>query len=150
MKFFSAKRGFTFVEILVVLGVIGLLTGLAIPFYQTFYIDSQLDNTTSELIQTLRRAQLKAMASEDDQTFGVHLEQRRFVLFKGSTYNPSDSYNEVNQLPNTLTLTSGVGPNVVFNQLKGTTTNIGNITISSVNNRSQIISINEVGRINVL
>lgn len=150
MKFFLAKRGFTFVEILVVLGVIGLLTGLAIPFYQTFYIDSQLDNTTSELIQTLRRAQLKAMASEDDQTFGVHLEQRRFVLFKGSTYNPSDSYNEATQLPNTLTLTSGVGPNIVFNQLKGTTINIGNITISSVNNRSQIISINEVGRINVL
>jgi len=149
MKFLLPKRGFTFVEVLVSLGIIGLLIGLAIPFYQTFYLSSQLDNTTSELIQTLRKAQLKAMASEGDQAFGVRLEQRRFILFRGF-YNPSDSYNEITQLPNTLTLTSSVGQDVVFNELKGTTFNIGTITISLSGNRSRKISIiNQLGTIDV-
>ena len=150
MKFFLNKSGFTFVEVLITLGIIGFLIGLAIPFYQTFYISNQLDNTSTELIQTLRRAQLKAMASEEYQTFGVHLEQRKFVLFKGTSYNPNDSYNEFTELPNTLTLTANTGPEVFFNYLKGETTNTATIIITSSNNRSQTLSINEVGKINVL
>jgi len=149
MKILLTKRGFTLVEVLVSLGIIGLLIGLAIPFYQTFYLSSQLDNTTSELIQTLRKAQLKAMASEGDQPFGVHLEQRRFILFKGF-YNPSDNYNEIFDLPNTVLISSGVGQNVIFNQLKGTTSNLITITINSSNNRSRNISIiNQLGKIDV-
>ena len=74
----------------------------------------------------------------------------RVVLFKGTSYNPNDSYNEFTELPNTLTLTANTGPEVFFNHLKGETTNTGTIIITSSNNRSQTISINEVGKINVL
>lgn len=149
MKIFLPKRGFTFVEVLISLGIIGLLVGLAIPFYQTFYLSSQLDNTTSELVQTLRDAQQKAMASESGQAFGVRLEQRRFILFR-EFYNPSDSYNEITNLPNTVWISSGVGQNIVFNQLKGTTSNLISITIKSSGNRSRNISIiNQMGKIDV-
>lgn len=149
MKFLLTKRGFTLVEVLISLGIIGLLIGLAIPFYQTFYLSSQLDNTTSELIQTLRKAQLKAMASEGSQAFGVHLEQRRFILFR-EFYNPSDTYNEIFDLPNTVWISSGAGQNVIFNQLKGTTSDLITITINSSNNRLRNISIiNQIGKIDV-
>jgi len=144
------ERGFTLIETLIVLAVIAVMAVLSVPYYQSFQIRTQLDDKAEEVVQTLRKAQSKAMAIEDDQVFGVHFESNKFVLFKNTPYNPNDPDNEITDLPSTLLISfnlNGGGSEIVFDKLKGTTANYGIVTISSVNNESRAISISKIGKI---
>lgn len=140
-------NGFTFTEVLVVIGILGIIAGLGIPFYQSFQVTSDLNNTTQEIIQTLRRAQSKAMSSEFYSPYGVYFENKKFVLFQGSAYNPVDPLNETVTLSNVLSISSGPGPEIVFSQVQGITADTGLITIST-SRESKIIDINEMGVVN--
>ena len=146
------KKAFTLIETLIILAIIAVMAVLSVPFYQSFQIRTQLDDNGEEIVQTLRRAQSKAMAIEDDQVFSVHFESNKFVLFKNTPYNPNDPDNEITDLPLTLSISinlNGGGSDVVFDKLKGTTVNYGTVTISSVNNESRTISISKSGKIEV-
>ena len=142
--------GFTLIETLTILAIIAVMAVLSVPFYQSFQIRTQLDDNGEEIVQTLRRAQSKAMAIEDDQVFSVHFESNKFVLFKNTPYNPNDQDNEITDLPSTLSISvnlNGGGNDLVFDKLKGTTSNYGTATISSVNNESRTINISKIGKI---
>jgi len=144
--------GFTLIETLLVLTIIAVMAVLSVPFYQSFQIRTQLDDRSEEIVQSLRKAQSKAMAVEDDKVFGVHFENNKFVLFKNTPYNPDDPDNEITDLPATLSISfnlNGGGSEVVFDKLKGTTANDGTVSISSVNNESRTINVSQVGKIEV-
>ena len=59
-------KGFTFVEFLLVMTIIVVLLALTIPLGIRFYKSQQLDATTEEVIQSLRRAQLKSMSQAEE------------------------------------------------------------------------------------
>lgn len=139
------SRGFTFLEVLVVLGVLGVLVGLAIPFYQSFQVDSRLDDTAHEVVQTLRIAQSKAMASESFSAHGVHFEAQRFILFRGDTYAVDDPFNEVTDVVQPLSISSG---DIVFDSVYGTT-GADIITISTITGRTRAVTINTLGVVDV-
>lgn len=145
MQLFRIRGGFTFVEVLVVIALLIGITGLAIPFYQSFQVGSQLDNTTQELNQTLRRAQAKAMAAEDFSAFGVHFETGSFTIFKGVSYIPGDIMNEVILYPSVITITPAIGSDAVFSSVSGETVNAGTIIITATNGASRTIIINDLG-----
>ena len=144
------KNSFTLIEVLIVLAIIALVAVLSVPFYQSFQVRTQLDDQATEIAETLRKAQSKAMASEDNQSFGVHFESDKFVLFEGTSYDSNDSNNEVFDLPNTLSLSinlNGGGSDVVFDKVKGTTSDNGTLSLSSVNNETRTIEISPAGKI---
>ena len=89
------KNGFTFVELVLIIGILALLIVASLPLAINFYRTRQLDVYENGIAQALRRAQLKAMSAENDSSFGVYIEQGRYVLFRGDFYLPEDSYNEV-------------------------------------------------------
>lgn len=146
----SITSGFTMVEILVVIALLGILVGLSIPFYQSFQVSSQLDTTAFEIVQTLRLAQAKAITGENDENFGVHFESQKFVLFKGSIYQSADSANEVTEIPKTLNVFTSFGQNIIFSRIKGETSPGGTVTIRSDINESKTIQINVKGNIDQL
>jgi len=149
MKLFHIRGGFTFMEVLIVIALLVGMTGLAIPFYQSFQVGSQLDNTTQELSQTLRRAQAKAMAVESLSAFGVHFESESFTVFEGTSYIPGDPINEVIPFTSAITITPAMGSEVVFSSLYGETTHAGTITIIASNGASRILTINDLGVVDV-
>jgi len=143
------KKGFTLIETLIVIAIIGILAVFSVPFYYSFQTRSQLDSTLPEIVQTLRRAQSRAMDREDEKDFGVHFESDKFVLFRDAPYDPGDTYNEVFDLPASLEIynisLSGGGSEVVFNKLKGDTENYGNVSLRIKNGDSKTILINKEG-----
>jgi len=149
MKSFRIQGGFTFVEVLVVIALLVGLTGLAIPFYQSFQVGSQLDNTTQELSQTLRLAQAQAMATESLSAFGVHFESESFTIFKGVTYVSGDPINEVIPFTSAITITPSMGSEVVFSSLHGETGNAGTIAVAASNGSSRTLIINDLGVVDV-
>jgi len=148
LKKSNVKRGFTLVEVMIVIGVLGIITGLAIPFYQSFQISSALDNAGQEITQALRTAQSRAMSSQGLSSHGVHFDINRFVVFKGDIYSPVDPDNEFFEVANTVDITSSGSSNIVFSVGEGLSDSQPVITITSSNNESHSISINNLGRIN--
>lgn len=138
------QSGFTFIEVLLVIGLLGLLAALAIPFYQSFQVTSELDNTTHEIISTLREAQSKAMASQGWQAWGVHFANREFILFQGSAYNPADPVNRATAVPGVLSI-DAEHKDVIFSAVNGTTSTMGKIGIRATSGRSHYLIINELG-----
>lgn len=142
-------KAFTLIEILLVVIILAVLTSLAIPVSVNFYKTQQLDVNVKGVVQSLRRAQLKAMSIESDSIFGVYLTNDSYILFKGSSFDTRDiSYDEVFDLPQVITV-SGI-QEIAFSKFEGVPVGAltGDIILNS-NGDSRIININEIGRINL-
>lgn len=131
-------RGFTLMEMIIVLAVIALMTAAITPFYRTFYLGQQLDSTTDELVSNLRRAQTKAIISEEDARWGIRWGTGVYIIF-----NENDpSLDEEVDYPDNITIQAP--GDIIFDQLTGTTSTTGEITL----NQTEIINLNAQGRIN--
>lgn len=99
-KIFIFAKGFTLLEILLVIGIISILLILVVPISLGFYKNQEIETQTQFLIQTLRRAQLEAMSGELDSSFGVSISSQNYTLFKGNSYMSRDArYDEIFDLP---------------------------------------------------
>ncbi|MDD5040218.1 MAG: type II secretion system protein [Patescibacteria group bacterium] len=141
----SRNAAFTLVEVLVVIAILGMIVGLAIPFYQSFQSDSEVDNRTAEIVQALRHAQVRAMASEALSAWGVYFATHEYVTFRGAVYSPADPMNERVEVDQPLSITTGAGSAVVFSPVAGTATGAGAIVIESSTGASRTITINGIG-----
>lgn len=139
-------RGFTLVELMMVIAILVLLITVSLPLAINFYKTRTLDVYEQGFVQALRRAQLKAMSVEADFSFGVYIGSDQYVLFRGNSYLARDiAYDEVFDLPDNL-LVQGLSE-IVFSKLRGIPSNTGDITLT-INNQTETININEMGRIN--
>jgi prepilin-type N-terminal cleavage/methylation domain-containing protein len=139
--------GFTLLEILLVIGIVSILLVTTVPIGLDFFRNQQLGTQTQFLIQTLRRAQIKAMSVELDSSFGVYISNHNYTLFKGNSYLSRDNqYDEVFNLSEIIN-PSGV-LEVVFSKFEAKPSATGNIILSS-NSSTETININEMGRINL-
>ena len=135
------KRGFTLLEMILVLAVIAVVSGILLGAFASFREASQLTETHSSIIGILKDARSRTLASKGNSNHGVHFEEIKTVLFKGSTYSSSDPSNEIYLLPagikiSSINLTGGAA-DTVFTRLLGTTTASGKITITSKRDSGQ-------------
>jgi len=92
-------KGFTLFEVLITFGILAFLVGF-VSFGLDFYKRQELENQTNNLLETLRRAQFKAISVESDSSYGVYLANDNYTLFKGESFSQRDSqFDEVFDLP---------------------------------------------------
>ena len=144
---FQKNGGFTFIEILLVVALIGITAGISIPVYQSFQTRSDLDISGTTIAQTLRRAQLLSQAVEGDISWGVNVAVGSITLFKGESFSSRDAeFDEVFSVPTSISV-SGL-QEIVFEKFTGEPQNTGTTTLTSVNNEKRSININSKGTIN--
>lgn len=146
------RLGFTFIELLIVLGIMSIIALVALPFFSNSISRNDLQTSAWQLANDLRRARSAAMAAQSNSAWSVHLQSDRHVLFVGTTYNASDPNNLITLLPATITLSAitlnGGGSDVRFSKIKGQTTDFGTITILDNNSgQSLVVSVNAAGHI---
>ncbi|EKE15716.1 MAG: hypothetical protein ACD_11C00108G0010 [uncultured bacterium] len=138
------KKGFTLVEILLVIGIISLISGISIPVYQSFQTKNNLDVAVDNAVQALRRAQMLSQAVNGDSNWGVKFQSGSMVLFKGASYATRDAnYDEIFDLPTTIVASNLT--EIVFAKFTGFPTATGTTTLTTINNDSDQIIINEKG-----
>jgi len=145
-------KGFTLFEILLIISIIFFLAALVLPISLSFYSNQQMQANGQQILQTLRRAQVKAMAVEADSTFGVYFDNtnKKYILFKGNSYKEigrDAQYDEVFELPKTIMISGLL--EVVFSKLEGKPVPIGGDIALTSGGLIQVININEIGRINL-
>lgn len=143
LNLLKKKVGFTLIEMLLVMALMGIIVALTAPIYSTFQTKSDLDLAVESLKTAAYRAQTLSRNMTEDDTWGVHIQNEDIILFKGSSYSLSDpNFDEITKM-STRVVTSGT-TDIVFNKLTGTPQNIANIELS-IDNETKTLTINEKG-----
>jgi prepilin-type N-terminal cleavage/methylation domain-containing protein len=132
----SNKKGFTLIELLIVLGIATIIFGLSVLAVLNIQRGQILENNAWLVVSFLRQAQNQAIngVSVDginQVNFGIHFDpvNRRYILFQGNSYNPTDPYNFVQEIPQGLDLVLDLPAdnNVIFNKITGKIVNYDGI-----------------------
>jgi len=126
--------------------VIGIITGISAPVYQSFQNRNNIDIAAASVAQSLRRAEVLATAVDGDVAWGVDIRPGSITLFKGSSYAGRDTaFDEVYDFPQSIT-SSGLAQ-VVFARFSGAPQTTGTITLTNSNTETRTITINAKGTI---
>ena len=141
------NKGFTLLEVLLSVAVIGILAGAGVPIYQTLQNRNDMDIVVSSFAQSLRRAQLLSQAVANDTTWGVRIRPGFIILFQGQNFMGRDpNFDEEISIPPSIRI-SGT-PEIVFNKFTGIPQTAGTLTLTSVNNETETLTINTKGTVN--
>jgi len=148
-----ARQGFTLIETLIVISVVILIVSLALFSYRYFEKKTELETITQKIVATLKLAQTKTLASENNSQYGVHFENNQYILFSGDTYQVDAPDKTTYSLPSRLEINdlslNGGGSNVVFQRINGQTDQNGTISLRMINEptKLEIINIHPSGQI---
>lgn len=152
----SAKRlGFTLVELLIVIGIGVIITASAMPIYSNFQSGTQVNESATQLLQTVRLAKMRSEQRVNNSAHGVRFFQTQnqdsYVLYQGASYVTRDAaYDRRVVLDNVLNLTSSGGLDISFQPGSGVPSASSMITITHSVHGSQTIQIHENGLIELV
>lgn len=130
------KKGFTLTEILIVVAILAVIVTIVASAFSKFNNNQSLSGALGEVTSTLNEARANTLASFDNESYGVHFQTDKVVLFKGSSYSSSDPDNEDIIISSKISISNisliGGGSDVVFKRLSGKTDQNGTITLSLI------------------
>ena len=128
-----SPRGFTALELLIVIAIMAILLAVIIPSFLNFRRSSLLNTETQELVTVINRARLLSVSSKNDERFGIHFEAGGVTLFQGATYTVGAGTNEVHTFNPAVTLSSiainGGGSELLFEKVTGATSQNATTTL---------------------
>jgi len=138
------KKGFSLVEILVIMGVLGIVIAASVPAFIFFRRQSDLGNNAEKILNVLKLAQSRTLASEktsapeDPGRYGVYFDNsaspNSYVFFKGVDFASRDmAFDKTYTLPQELEIYNidllGGSNEVVFERLTGFTPQEGTVSL---------------------
>ena len=131
------SRGFTLLELIIVLAVVALLSFTTAPLGLQFYYSQNINGIRSTLGDTLARARSMSLVQQNDTSYGVALinvpaTTTAYVLYQGPTYATRvASADLVTYLVSGVSLTfPGTVTEINFGKHTGTPTATGTISVS--------------------
>ena len=132
----TLRKGFTLVEILLVLGIVSVVGGISVPLYREFQIRNDLNLAMEQTVQGLRRAQILSQAAQNDDEWGFYVPAG--TLYKGRSYETRDvAYDEVYPMPSNIGTTGLL--EVSYAKTSGKANDTGTITLHAANDETRSI-----------
>lgn len=133
-------RGFSLIELLLVIAIIAVVAVTTVPFLSNFYLRTNLDTTRDVLVSSIRKAQSYAMDGKDGAAWGICLSGSSIRVFETSCTSPA--IKEDYSIPGNISLT-GL-PTTTFSSGRGEPSATFSAQVTSgVNLR--IVQINSAG-----
>lgn len=135
-KSYQLHRGFTLLEMLLVMGVLIALAAISMPMYNGYRTTVEAEEEIGKIRSTLRSAQGKASAFEENSQWGVRFTNPAsgvapfYEFFQGASY--PGTIKETTYLSPRLMFqspSSGTTQDVVFEKRSGKSTSVATITI---------------------
>jgi prepilin-type N-terminal cleavage/methylation domain-containing protein len=146
---FKKQKGFTLVEILLVVGLFGFLAGISIPVYSGFIDRSNLSSSVDVTQAAILRARKYAQTQRNNSNWGVYYQTGQIIVFAGDSFDTRDTaLDEVTNIPETMGLSVDSDREVVFEQISGTPLSNGaRIEFESPLQNTNTISIDPDGEV---
>ncbi|MFH1522569.1 MAG: GxxExxY protein [Patescibacteria group bacterium] len=152
--------GFTLIELLIVISITSILMVAAIPIYGNLQVTTQLNENTSQIIQSIRTARVRSVAGYNNSEHGVYFEinffgNDKYILYQGPSYLlRSSAYDKENILDKALSfntigfiLSNGKDVDINFSKGLGMSNNAGDIILTHDVDGDRNITVNEYGKI---
>lgn len=134
------KNGFTLIEIVMIVGIIGVLAAITVAGLISLRNNTDIDGATAQVISALELARSRAEASLNEESYGVHFEADSYTIFVGTTYDSAAASNETTNLNNKLEFANislnGGGSDIVFDKLTATTSQSGTLDLRKITDTS--------------
>lgn len=152
-------RGFTLVELIVVIGLGLVLVVLAIPIYGKLQISTQLGEQSALVTQTLRSVRERAVAGYNNSAHGVffHLDpvgEDSYISYQGSSYvTRNTAYDQTKTMSSALSFQNagfiliGTDVDVNFSKTLGVPNNIGTLFINHSVSGQRSVTVNSFGAV---
>ncbi len=138
--------GFTLIEIMLSVALIGVLAGLSVSVYYSLQIENDLDIAANAVSQSLRRAQILSRAVAGDANWGVKAQSGGVILFKGASYAGRDAaFDETFETASGVVF-SGL-QEIVFSRLLGEPQTTGTTTLTASSGETRSVFINSKGAV---
>lgn len=147
MHFQNARCGFTLMEIMIVLAIMLILAAASAPFYSFFQSFGALNSSKQEVLENIRLTRSKALAGENNSSFGVYFSSNKYTIYQGDSYVARDqSQDFINELPAGISF-SGLSE-IRFTLKTGLPSIAGTLTMTNASdNSTSSISVNSAGLI---
>jgi prepilin-type N-terminal cleavage/methylation domain-containing protein len=151
----DGQRGFTLVELMVIIAIIGIISTMATPLFMTFLRAMETRGASQELATLLNQA--KQLAISTNCPYRLEIDTVNNQLRFASKKDPITGVCTTNtwtgegyrRLENQARLSNTNRPSYAFNHL-GTTPDTGTITVQdSKSNSSLNVVISSMGRIRI-
>lgn len=146
-------RGFTLAEMLVVVGMIGVLSILAAPTFLSYWQSSTLQAGAQELATAISRGRQLAISRNTTvcvQLSGTNITMRTAVCSTGTLYTgPETDGSGVIRLTNSMRVSFASGTSVVFNNLGAATTPNTFTVTNPTTNRTRSVVVSASGQVSV-
>ena len=147
-------RGFTLVELLIVIVISAIILAAAIPIYGSFTSSSQLSDNTADTVQLVRTARQRAVSRVNNSPHGVLFEinvgaDDRVIAYQGVSFATRDStFDRIIVLASPISLsTTLTGDEVNFSMGLGEADNTGTVTLTHDVTGTGDVTINSFGKI---
>ena len=136
--------GITFIEIIIVVTIIAVLSATTAPFVSGFILRNNLETAQDKVVSTIRKAQFYSMDGKNGSAWGICVRGTSIRLYRGDCDSPD--FSEDLDYSSTISI---VGlDDTTFSKLRGGPSNALNITVSSSID-SVNIQVNQAGAIDV-
>lgn len=142
----TKRSAFTLIELLLVMGIVVILSALASGNLTRIISQGYFTNTVERLVRTLRTAQNYSFSGKEDSSWGVHYEQGKIVLFKGTSYASRDAAFDA-ETPIPISVEISGWSDIYFDKLRGLPSATPSILVESFG-RAGVISVGSEGVIN--
>lgn len=140
------QQGFTLIEVLLSVAIIGLLVGMSLPVYETYARRNELDVTTQGAVSMFRRAATYARGVNENAAWSVRIETDKMTLYQGTDYaNRDTATDETIVIP--ASITSSYTGDVQFAKLTALPSPTGSMTLTSTTNDTRTITLNAKGMV---
>jgi len=140
---YALEKGFTVIELMVVVAIMGIMATIAVPAFQDWMTHSAVNNATATVISKLKQARNIAVA--ENRNITVSFTPYAFV-YDVDAYAPKQpEVVELKQFSKTVWMKKNNGATLVFKS-DGTITGNTTMKIMQGTNYYQCVTVNGIGR----
>lgn len=113
-KISGPAKGFTVIEIAIVIGILAIIFAVGTPVALDFYYNYQLNSERDNFITILKQARNLSLANQGETDHGVYINTDKFVLFYGPSFAGRDQSKDLNFVYSAAVIVAASSPEILF------------------------------------